>query len=244
MTNLVTMQGNQAMTSSIQIAEVFGKRHSHVLDAIEAKIRSAENSADYKSMFTESTYIDKSNRNSKNYLLNRDGFTFIAFGFTGTEADKFKLDFIKAFNAMENTIKQHIQIPKNPMEALKLMFDVQTEVKEDVNLIRTRVVDLEENVHLSATDYSHISKNVGQRVRLVIKERKLDLNNEQRRLIYRDINGSINRITGVRNRSNLRAKHYEMVYDFIQDWQPSTATLTIIKTMNRDEKHKEEIDNE
>ena len=35
------------------------------------------------------------------YLMDRDGFSFLVMGFTGTQADKWKLDFIDAFNEME-----------------------------------------------------------------------------------------------------------------------------------------------
>ena len=45
MNNLVIMKDQQAVTSSLQVAENFGKSHRHVLEAINKKIDSAENSA-------------------------------------------------------------------------------------------------------------------------------------------------------------------------------------------------------
>lgn len=231
MNHLVSIQDNEAITRSTQMAQVFGKQHSHVIEAIENKFQSVENSTDYKSMFKEATYRDKRNRLQKEYLLNRDGFTFIAFGFTGTEADKFKLEYIKAFNKMESIVINANLSPSNPMQALELMFTALKDSSDEVRAIDSRVVELEENVLLSAADYSTIGKSVGQRVNQVIRERKLTLDEHQRKELYKDINGSIKKITGARNRANLRAKHYEMVYEFILDWQPSTATLTIIKNM-------------
>ena len=50
MNNLVIMKDQQAVTSSLQVAENFEKSHKHVLEAIDNKIQSAENSADYKKM--------------------------------------------------------------------------------------------------------------------------------------------------------------------------------------------------
>lgn len=121
MNELVILQDKQAVTTSIKIAEVFGKEHKTVIRAIEEKIQSAQNYADYNSMFYESTYKDSKNREQKQYLLNRDGFTFIAFGFTGKKADQFKLDFIKAFNQMEYQLKN--SIPTNMVEALTLALE-------------------------------------------------------------------------------------------------------------------------
>ena len=48
MNNLVIMKDQQAVTSNLQVAENFGKSHRHVLEAIDNKIQSAENSAQYK----------------------------------------------------------------------------------------------------------------------------------------------------------------------------------------------------
>lgn len=105
MNNLVIMHDKQAVTTSLVLAEVFEKQHKNVIQAIEAKIEPAENQARYKRMFYEGIYIDKKGEQRKMYYLNRDGFTFIAMGFTGRKADEFKLKYIDAFNKMEEQIK-------------------------------------------------------------------------------------------------------------------------------------------
>lgn len=105
MNNLVIMHDKQAVTTSLVLAEVFEKQHKNVIQAIEAKIEPAENQARYKRMFYEGIYIDKKGEQRKMYYLNRDGFTFIAMGFTGRKADEFKLKYIDAFNQMEEQIK-------------------------------------------------------------------------------------------------------------------------------------------
>lgn len=72
MTNLVIMKDQQAVTTSLQVAEVFGKEHKVVLKAIdELKEGVAENSADsfdgvaqnYADLFYEDTYIHPQNKN-------------------------------------------------------------------------------------------------------------------------------------------------------------------------------------
>lgn len=108
MSNLVITKDRQAVTTSLDIAENFEKQHKHVIEAIESKIQSAENSAHYKTMFSEGIYQDSRNRNQKMYYMNRDGFAFIAFGFTGKKADDFKIKYIDAFNQMEQHIKQEL----------------------------------------------------------------------------------------------------------------------------------------
>lgn len=65
------------------MAEVFDKQHKHVMEAIQNKLDSAENSAQYDSMFSKGFYKDRSGKSNPMYYMNRDGFSFIAFGFTG-----------------------------------------------------------------------------------------------------------------------------------------------------------------
>ncbi len=56
MNELVIMKNQQAVTSSLQVAETFGKQHKDVLEAIKAKINTAENSALLNQMFSKGTY--------------------------------------------------------------------------------------------------------------------------------------------------------------------------------------------
>lgn len=100
MNNLVIMKNKQAVTSSLQVAETFGKQHKHVLESIKNLV--AENSA-AKSMFAEGSYENRGKEYRMSYM-NRDGFTLLAMGFNGKTALNFKLQYIQAFNKMEQQI--------------------------------------------------------------------------------------------------------------------------------------------
>lgn len=68
----------------------------------------AEKSADPSEakMFHETTYIHPQNgQEYPMFLMNRDGFSLLAMGFTGKEASEWKRKYIRAFNAMEEQIK-------------------------------------------------------------------------------------------------------------------------------------------
>ncbi|PAY37430.1 Rha family transcriptional regulator [Ligilactobacillus salivarius] len=120
MNDLVIMHDRQAVTTSLILAEVFDKKHKNVIQTISSKINSAENSAQYKKMFAESTYTDKSGKQNKMYYLNRDGFTLLAMGFTGSKAMEFKLKYIDAFNKMEEQIRnQSLQVLNQSTDDLK-----------------------------------------------------------------------------------------------------------------------------
>jgi Rha family phage regulatory protein len=114
MENLVKIENQQIVTDSRQIAENFGKQHKHVIEAIE-NIK-AENSA-LTSFFYEGTYKAGTGKSYKMYLMNRDGFTLLAMGFTGKQALEWKLKYIKAFNEMEAELKAK-QEPKSQIDIL------------------------------------------------------------------------------------------------------------------------------
>nr|DAR26329.1 MAG TPA: regulatory protein [Caudoviricetes sp.] len=104
---LVEIKGKKSeerlLTTSKIVAEVFEKRHDHVLrDIEELKL----NLPNFGEMYIEDIYLDSKGRKQKMHLINRDGFSLLVMGYTGEKALKFKLDFIKAFNAMEQELKR------------------------------------------------------------------------------------------------------------------------------------------
>ena len=226
MQNLVIMKDRQAVTSSLQVAEGFEKRHSHVIEAIENKISSAENSAQYENMFSEGIYQDSSGKNNKMYYMNRDGFAFIAFGFTGRKADEFKLKYISAFNQMENEIKSS-KLPTNPMEVLELTFAAQKQANEKLDKVDNRVTNLEENINIDQGDYSYLTRRINKAVFQELEIKRFSKHKQQVDLFYKDINKGIHEITGVKTRSKLKQKQFDAVDSFITNWKPSTATITL-----------------
>ncbi|WP_461240863.1 Rha family transcriptional regulator [Paucilactobacillus sp. N302-9] len=133
MNELVIMKDQQAVTSSLQVAEVFQKSHKHVLEAIDSIVQGlAENSADPK-MFVEGTYQHPQNKqNYRVIYMNRDGFTLLAMGFSGKKALQFKLNYISAFNEMEKHWKQigQFQVPADYTTAMRLAADQQEQIKK------------------------------------------------------------------------------------------------------------------
>ena len=120
MNQLVIMKDKQAVTSSLQVAETFGKRHDHVMRDIEELIEQSGSPKLGNEMFVKETYENRGKQYPMHYM-NRDGFTLLAMGFTGDKALQFKLEYIKAFNEMEQQVK--FQVPSTLPEALRLAAD-------------------------------------------------------------------------------------------------------------------------
>lgn len=106
------------VTTSLLVADTFNKRHADVLRAIDNMECSAE--------FFHSNFAFVENQligavKERKCIMTRDGFSFLAMGFTGKKAAKFKEDYINAFNRLQN--EQINQIPCTYSEALQLAAD-------------------------------------------------------------------------------------------------------------------------
>lgn len=108
MKELVFLKSDQALTTSLKVAEYFGKRHRDVMRAIEDSMASLEGVRKNACPppFTKTTYTNEQNgQKYPMYLLNRDGFMFVVMGFTGKKAAALKWNYIQAFNAMEQILR-------------------------------------------------------------------------------------------------------------------------------------------
>ncbi len=103
---IVTNCDGVVTTLSTDVANVFGKRHCDVLRAVESilKTTTEEHKRNFALVLTDVPIGHGATRKSKAYRLTRDGFTFLAMGFTGAKAQQFKWAYIDAFNKMEQTL--------------------------------------------------------------------------------------------------------------------------------------------
>lgn len=136
---------DQAVTSSLLIAEKFGKEHKNVMQSIRNLIGvTAENSA-IAEMFSESRYLNEQNKEQPMFLMNRDGFTLLAMGFTGKKAMQFKLEYIKAFNSMEALIKAS-QNPKSQLEILQMSINQLVEQEHRLSSVERDVAETKKEI--------------------------------------------------------------------------------------------------
>jgi Rha family phage regulatory protein len=129
--NLVTIYNNKPITTSLKVAEVFGKRHDHVIRDID----SLECSDQFRStQFWGDVYLHTYGRKQKQYIITRDGFVILVMGFTGTKAMRFKETYINAFNQMETYIIQKQREEDNNSDNIwKDIISQVAEVQQKIN---------------------------------------------------------------------------------------------------------------
>lgn len=103
---MVVADKGQVVTTSLRVAEYFGKTHKAVLRKISSKKCS---SSFTERNFALSSYVDSSGRTLPMWEMTKSGFMFVAMGFTGEKADLMKERFIDAFDWMaEQLLKRTI----------------------------------------------------------------------------------------------------------------------------------------
>lgn len=113
--NLCEIKESRVVTTSLRVAEIFGKEHKRVLQSI----RELECSADFRKHNFVLTLKDRElhgsvARQDPYYLITRDGFMFLVMGFTGKTAAKFKEAYIRAFNEMEAKLRRRQEAEQLP----------------------------------------------------------------------------------------------------------------------------------
>lgn len=97
-------ENNSIYTTSLDVANKFNKRHDNITKAIKNYLNT---NIDTHTMFAEDQYESRGKLYPM-YKMNRDGFSLLVMGFTGQLADEWKIKYIKAFNRMEQIIRNEL----------------------------------------------------------------------------------------------------------------------------------------
>lgn len=158
----VRIEKDRMITDSRNVSDVFNKQHRHVLESIRNLEKDVPN---FRQMFFESTMPDSYGREQKVYFMNRDGFTLLAMGFTGSEAMKWKLKYIEAFNSLEKAWNTPEQVMAR---ALKLADRTIEQLKYDNKALEQKIEQDKPKVIFSdAVSTSHTSILVGDLAKLI-----------------------------------------------------------------------------
>lgn len=231
MNELVEIMNNEVVTTSKQVADIFEKEHRNVMRDIRNLIQKDVQGLEH--MFLEDETTDSYGRTQKQFLMNRDGFTILTMGFTGQKAVEFKIKYIKAFNQMEEELKNNglNKFANLPLDEQMLMVmnsqkERMKQIESDVSSVSSRIRTLEDNTRIDSDQSSSIQKAVRHKVYEVIAIRNwCKTDKEITGKLFSNINGDINQAFGVNKRGMLKSRDYDAVMEFISEWQPSSVTI-------------------
>ena len=133
MTDLIISSGDNLTTTSKIIADVFGKTHRHINEAISNLDCSEEFST---ANFRQSEYSTERGKTYQCWDITEKGFYFLCMGFTGKAAAKWKESFISEFHRLRlgtmSIDKRMTEISKK-LEAVKLDGQLWSKLGREIN---------------------------------------------------------------------------------------------------------------
>lgn len=157
--NLVEIINNREVrTTSLKVAEYFGKSHKHVLRRIKEVIKKGTLA---EPNFRLCFFDDKFHKRLPYYEIDKDGFVLLALGFTGDKAHQFKLQYIIAFNKALELLQ------KKEQELLEAKFDRhQKQITNEKNFLVKRLEKTQKekalfNIDKALTTFGTLSSRSG-----------------------------------------------------------------------------------
>ena len=163
MDDLVFQNSNgNDVTTSLIVAQVFGKEHKNVLRDIE----SLSCSEDFNRLnFERITYKDARNREQTAYEMTKDGFSFLVMGYTGAKAGEFKERFINEFNKREALLKNDDYILMRSQQILQKRVEI---AEQKIKQLEDKTAKQEPYVSFAKTAFKAEGKvDIGQAAKIL-----------------------------------------------------------------------------
>lgn len=224
------MKSQKALTTSLKVAEVFSKNHRDVMRSI--KNLTAQNCAVGK-MFVESTYVNQQGHEQPMYYMNRDGFTLLAMGFTGRDAMKFKLEYIEAFNRMDELIRNENNLPQTPEEQLQLTMVVTNRLVKRVGKVEARVDHIEKTSEL--TEVQRYQLLQARKKRVIEAVGGVDSNyykDTKARKVFSAFGRDFKKEFSIPRYDSLQKQYFEKAMEFTRNWYPDFVLQREIQNSN------------
>lgn len=229
MNELVIMHDQQAVTTSLKVAESFSKNHADVMRSIR---NLTQQNCRVKNMFAESTYVNRRGQEQPMYYMNRDGFSLLVMGFTGEAALQFKLKYIEAFNKMDEMIKEQ-SLPQTPEEQLALTMKVANrlstrmdKVEKDVEHIKdTAEVDEQQRYQLLQERKKQVMKACGGSDSNFYRENK-------GKKVFAEFGRDFKKMFQIPRYDCLKKKNFDEAIKFTKQWYPSFVLQREIQSAN------------
>ncbi len=215
--------------TSLEVAEMVGRRHDHVLadirqiisDLGEPKSGGSSETIDINTFFVESTYRSAQNKELPCYLVTKQGCEVFGNRMTGAKGTQFTVGYVGRFNQMEQHIKQ-VQIPTTQRELVQLALSANEETNQRLDVVEDEIHEIKENKLITTEDKGTIDSHVRKKVASICREQRLD--QQAKSLLFQDLGSSIKRLFNVPNRGRIKDKDFLKALDFIDTWEPSSVT--------------------
>ena len=156
--------------------------------------------------------------------MNRDGFTLLAMGFTGSKAMEFKLKYIDAFNKMEKQIKEEtkFRLPTNLNEMSTMFYSVMKDQDKKIEEQGEKVNFLMNLSGLTSPRNKELTKTRNKKIIQVCggSESNSYQDKSLRSKLYNELFKSYRHRFDVNQYVDTPMKKFDEAKDYINNWYP------------------------
>jgi Rha family phage regulatory protein len=239
MNNLTVInQNGNLVVDSREVADMIGKKHSHLLRDIKGYIDILCNSENPKldshNFFIPSSY--KSAGNNKTYdcfLLTRKGCDMVANKMTGEKGVLFTATYVSKFEQMEKALKQP-QIRGNSLDAIRLVNNQVGMLVGTVEEIQDRVETLENTMTIDYGQQLTLQEMAKFKAIEVMggKDKPAYINKSLRSKVFSAVWRDYKDYLQVNSYKNTAKKDYEKAKEYLNSWKPQGKVLREIEDCN------------
>lgn len=206
---LVYVENGRVVTDSLCVALKSNKKHKNVIRDIKNLMCSVEFN---KLNFEPIKYKDTRGRTQTKYLMTEEGFTFLAMGWSGEQAAKFKEDYIREFARMAQTLKQAEPVTMySLLQTVNALMNIQKLLLDQVSDIEER---LEQQITLNSREQRILQQAITSRVH------SLETSKVARRSIFRQLHRDIRDRWEVSSYKDVLQRNLKEALVRIDEWFP------------------------
>lgn len=228
MNELVFIDGQQVVTDSLTIAEMFEKEHKHVLRDIKTQSEYAGEEFS-QSNFGLSNYESRGKQYPK-YNLTEEAFTLVVFSYNTKEAVQTKIKFIQEFKRMREFIEK-----QNKPNSLELMLEAALKHEREISTIKEDVSMLKDTMRIDTLQQMQIKDTSNQRVLTALGGKKSNayciksIRTKAYTELWREFKGHY----GLPRYGDLPKSKFEEALRFISLWNTSAPLTMEIQNANQ-----------
>ena len=202
------LMNKDLIMTSLEIAELTGKRHTEVLRDIRSEIESLENEdICTESIFALSDYKDKTGRTLPMYSMGREGAMQIATRYSATIRRKviLRLDELERLNTSKqlSTEEMIIMQAKSVLEVKNKVVDLESKF-EEMNHTMSNLITLESGKQRC--------------IQLAVAKKVYSIDGYDTKKLFSNIYRDIKRKFGVSSYKDIKTVEYEKAISFINSW--------------------------
>ena len=215
--------------TSMEVAEMVEKKHYNLIRDIKGYIDElGKLKIEFTDFFTESQYIDKSNRQKPCYLVTKKGCEFIAHKLTGIKGTEFTAKYINRFHEMEDELVTRPR-PMTALEQLQLQAQAILEVNDKVVAINSKLADVEQrleafeyNIPLLAVEQSKVTSAVKMRVVAILGGKNSNACNSYylRSKVFQSLYKDLYSYFAIKSYKAIKRSELSEALYFINDYNP------------------------